>query len=128
MLPALPLRPGGAPCDGDGLQNDACLFPIGFCLNVDDSNLSSCDTSSNITAVAIAAKPESSAIASANTQIAAALPLTGTSCFFSDGVRVPVKIAGTTKKDGKGKVKVKVTAADNRKDSDTYKLVCHPGP
>jgi hypothetical protein len=118
----------GAPCDGDGLQNDACLFPIGFCLNVDDSNLSSCDTNSNITAVAIAAKPDSSAITSASTQIAAALPLTGTSCFFSDGVRVPVKVAGTTKKDGKGKVKVKVTAADNRKDSDTYKLVCHPAP
>src|SRR5262249_5388491 len=43
----------GAPCDADGVKNDACLFPVGFCLNVDDPNLSSCDTSSNITEVAI---------------------------------------------------------------------------
>src|SRR5262249_30310389 len=86
--------PRGAPCDADGVKNDACLFPVGFCLNVDDPNLSSCDTSSNITEVAIAAKPDSAAITAAAAKVSTALPLSGTSCFFSDGIRVPVKIAG----------------------------------
>ena len=118
----------GAACDNDGTVNDSCLFPVGFCLNVNDANFSDCDTSSNITEVAIAAKPDSPAISAAGARVSAALPLTGTSCFFSDGLRVPVKIAGTDKKDGKAKVKVKATAADGRTDSDTFKLVCHPGP
>ena len=81
-----------------------------------------------MTEIAISAKPDSAAITTAAAQIGAALPLSGPSCFFSDGVRVPIKLAGTTKKDGKAKVKVKATAADGRKDSDTYKLVCHPAP
>jgi len=118
----------GAACDSDGVVNDSCLFPVGFCLNVDDANFSDCDTGSNITEVVIAAKPDSTAITAAAAKLSAALPLTGTSCFFSDGLRVPVKIAGTSKKDGKAKVKVKATAADGRKDSDSFKLVCHPAP
>jgi len=118
----------GAACDSDGVVNDSCLFPVGFCLNVDDANFSDCDTGSNITEVAIAAKPDSATITAAAAKLSAALPLAGTSCFFSDGLRVPVKIAGTSKKDGKAKVKVKATAADGRKDSDSFKLVCHPAP
>ena len=118
----------GAACDSDGVVNDSCLFPVGFCLNVDDANFSDCDTGSNITEVVIAAKPDSTAITAAAAKLSAALPLTGTSCFFSDGLRVSVKIAGTSKKDGKAKVKVKATAADGRKDSDSFKLVCHPAP
>jgi hypothetical protein len=118
----------GAACDSDGTVNDACLFPVGFCLNIADPNLTDCSTGSNVTEIAISAKPDSAAITTAAAQIGAALPLSGPSCFFSDGVRIPVKIAGATKKDGKGKLKVKATAADGRKDSDTYKLVCHPAP
>ena len=105
------------------------MFPVGFCLNVDDPDLTACDNSSNITDVSITAKPPSAAIAAAAAQVDSALPLTGSSCFFSDGYYVPVKITGSgAKKDGKGKLKVKVTAADGRKDSDSMKLVCHPAP
>ncbi len=117
----------GAACDSDGVINDACVFPVGFCLNVDDPDLATCATDSNITAVSIAAKPASAAIAAAAAQVSGALPLSGSSCFFSDGYYVPVKIAGSgSKKDGRAKLKVKVTAADGRKDSDTIKVVCHP--
>jgi hypothetical protein len=119
----------GAACDSDGVVNDACVFPVGFCLNVDDPDLAACDNSSDITALAISAKPASAAITAAAAQASSALPLTGSSCFFSDGYYVPVKITGSgTKKDGKGKLKVKVAADDGRKDSDTLKLVCHPAP
>lgn len=119
----------GAPCDGDGAVNDSCLFPAGFCLNVDDPDLGACDTSSAIVEASIVAKPASAAIAAAAAQLASVLPLSGSSCFFSDGYYVPVKITGSgTKKDGKAKLKVKVEAADGRKDADTLKLVCKPAP
>lgn len=119
----------GAACDSDGTANDSCLFPIGFCLNVTDTDFADCSTASNVTELAISANPASAAIAAASAQIAAVLPLTGTTCVFSDGVYVPVKITGSgAKKDGKAKVKVKAEVADGRKDSDTYKLVCQPAP
>ena len=119
----------GAPCDADGKENDACVFPIGFCLNVDDPSFADCDPVSNVTEIAVSAKPVSAAIDAAAAQVAAALPLSGSSCFFSDGYYVPVKITGSgTKKDGKAKVKVKVENADGKKDSDTVKLVCQPVP
>jgi hypothetical protein len=119
----------GAACDADGKVNDSCLFPVGFCLNVDDPSLAECDTSSNIVEASVAAKPVSAAIDDAAKRLAAALPLTGASCVFSDGFYVPVKITGSgAKKDGKAKLKVKVSAADGRKDSDSTQLVCHPAP
>lgn len=119
---------GGA-CDSDGVVNDACVFPVGFCLNVDDPDLAACDNSNDITELTISAKPASAAITAAAAQASSALPLTGSSCFFSDGYYVPVKITGSgTKKDGQGKLKVKVAAADGRTDSDSLKLVCHPAP
>jgi hypothetical protein len=119
----------GAPCDNDGTANDACLFPIGFCLNVSDPDLGDCSTASNVTAVSISAKPASTAITAAAARVASSVPLAGPSCFFSDGLYVPVTVTGSgTKKDGKAKVKVKAETADGRKDSDTFKLVCHPAP
>jgi hypothetical protein len=119
----------GAPCDSDGTVNDSCLFPIGFCLNVADTDFADCTTASNVTEVVVSSNPASAAIAAASAQIAAALPVAATTCVFSDGVYVPVKITGSgAKKDGKAKVKVKAEAADGRKDSDTYKLVCQPAP
>jgi len=119
----------GAACDADGVANDACVFPVGVCLNVDDPDFTACSTASNVTEVTVAATPASAALAAAAAQIDAALPLTGSSCFFSDGYWVPVKITGSgDKKDGKGKLKVTTVAADGRKDTDTYRLVCHPAP
>jgi hypothetical protein len=125
----------GAPCDGDGQQNDACLFPIGFCFNVDDPNFTTCDTTGTVTDVTISARPASAAIATTARQIAATLPFGGSSCFFSDGYWVPLVITGAgAKQDGEGtvnvKVKVKVQAitGDGKKDTDRLKLVCHPAP
>jgi hypothetical protein len=118
----------GAPCDADGIANGSCLFPVGFCFNVADPSLTDCDTSSNVSDVAITAKPSSTAIADAAARVSALLPLSGSSCVFSDGYAVAIKIAGTTKKDGKAKLKVKTSTADGRTDSDTFKLVCHPAP
>ena len=119
----------GAPCDNDGTVNDACLFPVGFCLNVSDPNFADCSTASNVADVSISAKPARPAIAAAAAKITAGLPLAGPTCVFSDGYLVPVAITGSgTKKDGKAKLKVKVEAADGRKDTDTFKLVCHPAP
>ena len=119
----------GAACDSDGVANDACLFPVGFCFNVTDPALSGCDTGSNLSALRVSAKPASAAVAAAVAQASAALPLAGPSCFFSDGVYVPVTITGSgSKKDGKAKLKVKAETADGRKDTDIVKLVCKPAP
>jgi hypothetical protein len=116
----------GTACDSDGIENDACVFPIGFCFNVDDPALDDCDTASTLTEVAISAKPASAAIAAAAARASAALPLSGSTCVFSDGYYVPVKITGSGKKDGKGKVKVSVANTLGDKDTDTFKLVCQP--
>jgi len=118
----------GAPCDGDGTVNDACVFPIGFCLNVTDPTLvADCGTTSPVAEVSITAKPGAAAISAVAARIGAALPAVGPTCFFSDGYYLPVKITGSgAKKDGKATVKVSATRADGSKDTDTLKLVCRP--
>ncbi|MDX2166723.1 MAG: hypothetical protein SF182_06655 [Deltaproteobacteria bacterium] len=119
----------GAACDADGAVNDGCVFTLGFCLNVADPDLAGCSNASPIDSLTIAAKPASAALATASAQISAGLPLSGTTCGFSDGYYVPLKITGAgERKDGKAKVKVTTVAADGRKDSDSYKFVCHPAP
>ena len=117
----------GAPCDADGKKNDSCLFPVGFCFDVSDPNLSQC-TAGNITDVTVTAKPASSAIAQTAGAIASALPISGSTCLFSDGVTVPVQVAGSVKKPGKAQVKVQTASDDGRKDTDVVKLVCQPAP
>jgi len=119
----------GAPCDNDGKVNGACLFPVGFCFNVGDPNFPGCGTASNVVDVNISSTTPSAALTAAATQVASALPLSGSSCFFSDGYYVPIKVtASGMKKNGSGAVTVKVTAADGRKDTDTFRMVCRPAP
>lgn len=119
----------GAPCDHDGKQNDACLFRLGFCFNVTDPGLPSCVPGSPVAQAAVAAKPATAAVSEAAQRIAAALPVTGPTCIFSDGYRLPVKVTGSgAKKPAKATIKVAVKRADNVKDTDTYKLVCNPAP
>jgi len=118
----------GAPCDADGVVNDSCLFPIGFCFNVADPNLGECATTDDIATLSVAAKPASAALTAAANKLASALPLSGSSCGFSDGYALPVKITPAGKKDGKASIKVQATTADGRKDSDAIKLVCQPAP
>ncbi len=119
----------GSACDADGKVNDSCLFPIGFCLNVDDPVLSACTPATQVTDIDLSSKPASAAISAVAARIAGALPVGAASCFFSDGLAVPVKITGSGgKKAGKGKIKVHATADDGRKDADSIKLVCQPAP
>ncbi len=119
----------GDACDGDGTVNDRCMFPVGFCLNVDDPNFIDCADINTVASVEISARPFSLAISDAANRLAAALPLSGSTCVFSDGLVVPVKITGKgAKKDGKAKVKVKSETDIGQKDTDTIKLVCQPAP
>lgn len=119
----------GDACDADGAVNDRCTFPVGFCLNVDDPDFAECDASSSVVSVTITAKPFSVGVAEASQRIAAALPLAGPTCFFSDGAVVPVKITGSgAKKAGIGKIKVKSETDAGQKDTDNIKLVCQPAP
>jgi hypothetical protein len=117
----------GAPCDADGAPNDSCLFPLGFCFNVADPHFADCPLGT-VTEVSLSAKPASAALTHAASAIAAALPLSGATCVFSDGIAVPVQIAGGVKQDGKAQVKVQSSTDDGRKDTDVVKLVCQPAP
>ena len=117
----------GAPCDADGTENDSCLFPVGFCFNVADPALTDC-AADTVTDVTISAKPASAAATNAAARIAGALPISSTTCVFSDGIAVPVKIAASGKRDGKAQVKIASKTSDGRKDVDVAKLVCQPAP
>jgi hypothetical protein len=117
----------GAPCDADGAQNGSCLFPLGFCFNVNDPHFSECALGT-VSSVSLSAKPGSAALTQTASAITAALPLSGPACFFSDGVAVPVQVAGAVKKPGKAQVKVQSSTDDGRKDTDVVKLVCQPAP
>jgi len=118
----------GAPCDADGAENDSCLFPVGLCFNVADPDLTDCSDADEVTEVALTAKPASAAITATANAIAAALPINGTTCRFSDGYALPVAQTAAGKKDGKATLKVKSRTGDGRTDTDAVKLVCKPAP
>lgn len=119
----------GEACDSDGLVNDVCTYPIGFCLNVDDARYADCSATQLAQFELKKIKPESAAIATAVATIAESLPLVGSTCVFSDGMQVPVKIkTNGTKKKGVGKVKVRAARTDSKptNDVDLAKLECLP--
>jgi len=119
----------GDSCDADGAVNDVCLFPVGFCVKVEDPNLPECAPSGLATFELKTSKPESPSLVAAAAALQAAAPLASSTCAFSDGVAVPLKITGSgTKRRGKGVVKVKATSDDAKpiKDADAVKLVCEP--
>jgi len=141
LVPKKPGKPAkhaicvdGTPCDADGVVNDECLFPVGFCLNVVDAAnpaLAGCSSGGVDVFELKKTKPESGALGALAVEIQADAPISDTTCYFSDGIVVPVKIASSgKKKDGKGLVKTKVTSSDGKplKDADTAKLVCRPAP
>jgi hypothetical protein len=119
----------GQACDADGTVNDVCVFPVGFCLNVDDSRSPQCAPTEITSFVLKKNKPFSASLQIAVASVAAALPLSESSCFFSDGISVPVgmKLDGTPK-IGKGVVKVRADRDGPRphKDTDAVKLRCLP--
>lgn len=136
LVPAKPGKPAkhaicvdGEPCDADGVANDVCTFPVGFCVSVSDPRFTDCTPSGMTGFSLVKSKPESAALSALTATVDAAAPLTAESCFFSDGVQVPVKITGGgTKKDGKGKFKVQALGGGTKppKDTDSVKLVCRP--
>jgi hypothetical protein len=118
----------GAPCDADGAANGSCLFPVGLCFNVADPDLADCSDADDVTEVNLSAKPASAAITTVAAAIAAALPISGTTCRFSDGYAVPIIQTPAGTKAGKAKLKVKSRTSDGRTDTDVVKLVCQPAP
>lgn len=118
----------GAACDADGTVNDSCLFPIGLCFNVADPQLSECSDGDSVAELSLTAKPASAAITGLATAVAAALPISGTTCRFSDGYALPVAQSPAGRKSGKATLKVKSTTGDGRVDTDVVKLVCSPAP
>jgi hypothetical protein len=118
----------GAPCDADGTANGRCLFPVGFCLNVEDSRTPECAPAATVTSVAVSTAPFSVAVAQAAAEMAAALPTLGPACFFSDGITIPVKITQSGPKPGIGRVQVIAEVSGGAKDADRLRLACHPAP
>lgn len=117
----------GAACDADGAVNDVCLFPVGFCLNVADADYPECALG-EVTDVIVSAKPASAAIADTAARLTAGLPRSDSTCVFSDGLAVAVRVTPAGKKEGKATLKVRATTDDGRKDTDVFKLVCTPAP
>ena len=120
----------GAACDADGIVNDSCTFPIGFCVNVADPRLPNC-VSPGIDAFQLKkVKPASASLSGVATALQAAAPIADPTCVFSDGVVVPVRVKPNGKKKAfKGLIKTKVTSSGAKpfKDTDKLKLVCMPG-
>jgi hypothetical protein len=133
-----PLKPGkpakhavcvdGEACDADGIADGSCRFPVGFCVNVADDRLPECASPGLVAFELQKMLPETQTIADAVTAVQNALPVLTETCFFSDGIDVPVKTTKKGPKDGKGLVKVKSTSSGAKplKDNDKIKLICRP--
>jgi hypothetical protein len=136
LVPQKPGKPAkqaicvdGAVCDSDGRENDVCVFPVGFCLRVSDSRLPECAPTDVASFTLMKSKPESAVLTALSATVAAATPITEESCFFSDGIEVPVKITNSgAKKDGKSTFKTQAVGSGTKppKDTDSVKLVCRP--
>jgi hypothetical protein len=115
----------GAACDGDGIANDRCLFPVGFCLDVPDPRLSGCLPAA-VVDFSVTTKPASAAVAATAAGIEQALPVAAPSCFFSDGILVPVATGVRGRSAGRAVVRTKATLANGKKDRDAVTLLCKP--
>lgn len=114
----------GTACDADGTVNGSCLFPVGFCFNVDDPRFLECGIDANLISVAIQSRPSDAAMAEVSSRIQSALPFTASTsqCVFSDGLRVATRGA----KAGKASLSVMVESGDGRSDKDAYGFLCNP--
>ncbi len=110
-------------------MNDGCLFPVGFCFNVADPNLTNCSDADDVTEVAHhrqAGQRRDRHRRRCHHRGAAAQRL---------DVRVQRRLCAagdvtrrSGKKDGKATLKVKSRTGDGRTDTDVVKLVCKPAP
>ncbi len=117
----------GAACDADGKANDVCVFPVGLCFRVADPRFPEC-AQSDVTEVSMKARPESNAFDSFALDVQSALPITSSTCFFSDGISVPVRTTSSGARAGRGSLRVKTETANGSRDNDSVRLVCQPAP
>lgn len=115
----------GEACDGDGIANDRCLFPAGFCLDVPDPRLSGCLPAA-VVDFSVTTRPASPAVVAAAASIEQALPVVAPSCFFSDGIVVPTVTRAGGKSAGRAVVRAKATLANGKTDGDAVTLLCEP--
>lgn len=116
----------GAPCDADGTVNDICLFPIGFCLNIDDPDIQECMLASPVVSASVSTVPFSASVQAAAGELAAALPEQDAACTFSDGLVVPVRNTMQGKMPGLTRLRLEVVLATGEKDVDRLRLICEP--
>ncbi len=133
LVPPAPGKPprdaicqDGAPCDADGVANDRCLFPLGFCLNAPDPNLPDCAADTIAAFEARATAAQALVVTETMRRVGAQLPLNGPACFFTDGVPVPVRATAEGKKKGVAAVRVRAATQSGRADRDAVRLVCNP--
>jgi len=136
LVPIAPEKPvkhavcvDGDACDADGVANDVCVFPIGVCLNVVDSRFPDCASADVAAVVVKKSKPVSTEIAALAAAIQLDAPLVNELCYFSDGMRVPVKITKKgARKDGKGMLKLQAFDSGPKPvtDTDALKMICRP--
>ena len=134
LLPRKPGRPArhaicrdGDPCDADRLVNQSCLFPVGVCVNVVDVDLPGC-SSSGLASITLDARPASAELAELATRLSASLPLSDSSCAFSDGLRVDLRLrpSGGFRKN-RARVRSRALGVDvGMRDRDKVKLLCLP--
>ncbi|MFT4570192.1 MAG: hypothetical protein ACI8TX_001421 [Hyphomicrobiaceae bacterium] len=118
----------GDPCDADGVVNDVCVFPAGFCVGVKDSRFRRCAPLVIGSVELLSGGPDelAEAVARANAE----LPIEGGGrCFTSDGVSIPLKITkrGFRRTQTK-RVRMRVLASPPslRTDRDEMRLRCLP--
>lgn len=119
----------GAACDADGQADGACTFPLGVCINVDDASLADCTAGELASVELLSAKPASASLQAMVDDLSASLPSSESTCVFSDGVVVPLRVSSSgATRTGKATVKLRgVTGgASPKKDTDVVRLVCEP--
>ncbi len=119
----------GSSCDTDATADGACVFPLGVCLGVADDRLPDCPAAGVASLELRKAKPASASWSAMVAAAQAVLPAPAGTCFFSDGVIVPLKTTKKGKiKPGKAVIKVRAETDEGkpRKDTDKIKLMCLP--
>jgi hypothetical protein len=79
-----------------------------------------------VAAASVRTRPFDVSVARAAAAMEAALPVSGASCFFSDGFAVPIRMTKQGKKPGRGTVDVQVELGTGDRDRDTLKVICEP--
>jgi hypothetical protein len=122
---------GDPSCDADGIVNDECVFPVGFCVGVKDNRYRRCAPLEVAEIELLSEGREELLEPLARAQ--AALPIEPGigRCFVSEGVTVPLKITKRgIRRPQRLAVRMRVLAAppSMRTDRDEMRLGCLPPP